>query len=213
VPDDLLIQRLEDRLLDTAGHDVRGWYVEAFWLPVLGPTAVALLRRLADGLDRCPDGFPITFAELGSSLGLGDRPPTTNAPLTRALRRLESFRFAQLGDDGTIHVRTHVAPIHAKHARRLPAAVRAAHHEWAEAQLARPIDELQQARARRLALCLLGEGEDPDCAERALARQGYPTLLARAAVMWARDRHLVLARTVTSATSTTTTGDLPAQPA
>lgn len=202
VREELTIRRLEDRLLDTAGHDVRGWYVEAFWLPVLGPTAVALLRRLADGLDRKPEGFRINFGELGASLGLGDRSPSANAPLTRALRRLESFRFASIDDGGTVSVRTHVAPIHSKHVRRLPPVVRAAHHEWAEAQLARPIDELQRARARRLALCLLGEGEDPDCAERALARQGYPTLIARAAVMWARDRHLVLARA--------TTGDVPA---
>lgn len=204
--EELTIRRLEDRLLDTAGHDVRGWYVEAFWLPVLGPTAVALLRRLADGLDRRPDGFRIAFGDLGASLGLGDRPPANNAPLTRALRRLESFRFAEAHADGTVLVRTHVAPIHAKHARRLPTVVRAAHHEWAEAQLARPVDELQRARARRVALCLLGEGEDPDCAERALARQGWATVVARDAVVWARDRHLALARAIA-------TGDLPAQPA
>ncbi len=193
--DRLTVRRWPDPVLDTIGHDPRGWYVEAFWLPVVGPTAIALLRRLVDGLDRCPDGFEVSYVELAQSLGLGERPASNSAPLTRALRRLHSFRFVQL-DEGarTVDVRLHVPVMHRKHIRRLPDTVRAAHHEWAEAQLARPVDDVQQARARRLALCLLEQGDDPDCAERALARIGFATRLARESVMWARDRHLVAAR-------------------
>jgi hypothetical protein len=193
----LAVRRWPDPVLDTIGHDPRGWYVEAFWLPVVGPTAVALLRRLVDGLERHPDGFEIPYVELATSLGLGERPPSNSAPLTRALRRLHSFRFVQL-DEGarSLDVRMHVPVMHRKHVRRLPDVVRAAHHEWAEAQLTRPLDELQQARARRLALCLLEQGDDPDCAERALARIGFATRLARESVMWARDRHLLAARAV-----------------
>jgi hypothetical protein len=192
----LHICRWHDPILDAGGHDVRGWYVEAFWLPMLGPTAIALLRRCADGLDHQPDGFDIAYVELAESLGLGPRPPSNNAPLSRALRRLVSFGFMTLDDDGTVHARTHLAPVHSKHARRLPTVVRAAHHEWAEAQLTRPVDEIKRARARRLALCLIEQGDDPDCAERALAKLGFATLVAREAVSWARDRHLSAARAI-----------------
>ena len=193
--DRLTVRRWADPIVDSVGHDARGWYVEAFWLPVVGPTSIALLRRLVDGLDRHEGGFDVDYVDLATSLGLGERPPSNNAPLTRALRRLHSFRFVALDEDsGTIDVRTRVPPVHSKHTRRLPDVVRAAHHEWAEAQLARPVDEVQQARARRLALCLLEQGDDPDCAERALDRVGFATRLARDAVMWARDRHLIAAR-------------------
>ena len=85
VLDRLAVRPLPDPVLDTIGHDARGWYVEAFWLPVVGPTAIALLRRLVDGLDRQPGGFEIRYVELALSLGLGERPPSNSAPLTRAL--------------------------------------------------------------------------------------------------------------------------------
>ncbi len=197
----LCVTRWFDPVVEAVGHDARGWYVEAFWLPVLGPTAVALARRLADGLDRRPDGFTVEFVELSASLGLGDKPPSATAMLTRALRRLDSFKFVALDDAGGVRARTHLPPIHSKHLRRLPDVVRSAHHEWAEAQLNRPIDDLARMRARRLALCLLEEGDDTDCAERGLARMGVPTRLARDAVTWARDRHLQAARAVTELTS------------
>ena len=37
-----------DPVLDVIGHDPRSWYAETFWLPTLGPTALLLLRHLAD---------------------------------------------------------------------------------------------------------------------------------------------------------------------
>jgi hypothetical protein len=214
----LHVRRWFDPVVEAVGHDARGWYVEAFWLPVIGPTAIALARRLADGLDRHPEGFTVQFVELSASLGLGDKPPSNRAMLTRALRRLDSFKFIALDndndDDGAgagdstndgdrIRARTHLPPIHSKHLRRLPDVVRSAHHEWAEAQLTRPLDDLARMRARRLALCLLEEGDDTDCAERALARMGVPTRLARDAATWARDRHVQAARAAQAAAELT----------
>ena len=37
-----------DPVLDVLGHDPRSWYAETFWLPTLGPTALLLMRHLAD---------------------------------------------------------------------------------------------------------------------------------------------------------------------
>ena len=45
-----------DPVLDVLGHDPRSWYAETFWLPTLGPTALLLMRHLADRFERTPDG-------------------------------------------------------------------------------------------------------------------------------------------------------------
>jgi hypothetical protein len=46
-----------DPVIDALGHDPRSWYVEQFWLSVLGPTSTWLMRRLAAGLDAAPGGL------------------------------------------------------------------------------------------------------------------------------------------------------------
>ena len=38
-----------DPVIDTLGHDPRAPYPEKFWLPTLGPSALFLIRYLADG--------------------------------------------------------------------------------------------------------------------------------------------------------------------
>ncbi|MFV0526368.1 MAG: hypothetical protein ACK5RL_17935 [Acidimicrobiales bacterium] len=50
----LLVRPWPDPVLDEMGHDPRSAYVEQFWLSILGPSAVLLLRRLARGLERSP---------------------------------------------------------------------------------------------------------------------------------------------------------------
>ncbi len=54
MPATLLIKPWNDPVVDTLGHDPRSRYVETFWLPTLGPTALLLLRHLADRFDRNP---------------------------------------------------------------------------------------------------------------------------------------------------------------
>ena len=58
-----------DPVIQQCGFDARHSYVEQFWLPILGPSAVLALRRLADWLDRHPAGVQIDLVEFGSSLG------------------------------------------------------------------------------------------------------------------------------------------------
>ncbi len=188
----LIIAPWPDRMNDTMGHDPRSWYVETFWLPTLGPTCILLLRRIADGFDRNPDGFVIAFAALSTSLGVGEQ-ISTGGPLRRAIRRLEQFSMATRDGDDRLLVRRNLPPIHRKHIKRLPVVVQAAHHEWAEAQLSRPINDAIVARARRTSLYLFGEGDSPDTVERALQRSGFATTVAREAVTWATQRHLAAA--------------------
>ena len=44
--------------------------VEQFWLPTLGPTALLLLRHLADRFEEHPKGLTLPVAETAAALGL-----------------------------------------------------------------------------------------------------------------------------------------------
>ena len=209
----LAVRPLLEPATDTFGHDPRSWYSETFWLPTIGPTCLLLLRRTADGFDRNPDGFEVAASALASALGVSES-TSPNAPLQRSLRRLEQFSLlvrdppspaerepqvsAGAVDDARVLIRRYMPAINRRHIRRLPEPVRALHHEWAEAQLTRPLHETARGHARRVALCLLGEGDSPDLTERSLARIGFSSELARDAISWAMQRHLDAARAVAS---------------
>src|SRR3954451_13629533 len=67
--DVLTIRPWPDEVIDALGHDPRSAYVERFWLGVLGPSAIWLLRRLASGLDAAPAGFELPLARSGERRG------------------------------------------------------------------------------------------------------------------------------------------------
>src|SRR5581483_5048039 len=53
-----------DPVIDTLGHDPRARYPERFWLPTLGPSALFLIRHLADRFDEEPAGFELGLVEV-----------------------------------------------------------------------------------------------------------------------------------------------------
>jgi len=174
--------------LDVLGHDPRSWYAETFWLPTLGPTALLLMRHLADRFDRSPGGVTLPLADTAAALGLGAR-AGSDSPLVRTLKRLRQFDLAQDPDGETLAVRRVLPPVHRRHVRRLPAHLQATHAEWVSAQdAAGPVD-VARRRARRVALMLLVEGDTIDATERALHGAGFHPALAYEAVRWARDRY------------------------
>jgi hypothetical protein len=175
-----------DPVLDVLGHDPRSWYAETFWLPTLGPTALLLMRHLADRFERTPDGVELPVADTAAALGLGPR-DGKSSPLMRSLGRLRQFELACTDDDTTISVRRSLPPVHRRHVRRLPAALQAEHAEWMAGQRAAPV-ELARRRARRVALTLVAQGETMDTVERALHGGGFHPALAHEAVRWAMDR-------------------------
>lgn len=115
-----------DPFLDRVGVDLRSGYVERFWLPVLGPSATWLLRRLADGLDRAPEGFDVDVGVLAACLGIGG-PDSRHAPISRALRRCARFGLVRPMGDDVLAVRRCAGPLPAQSLARLPAPLRAAH--------------------------------------------------------------------------------------
>jgi hypothetical protein len=176
-----------DPVLDTLGHDPRSWYAETFWLPTLGPTALLLMRHLADRFEHAPAGVDLPVADTAAALGLGSR-DGEHSPLMRSIGRLVQFDLACKDGDTTIAVRRTLPPVHRRHVRRLPAALQAQHEEWSNAQGNAPLD-IARRRARRLALTLLVQGERSDGVERVLHAGGFHPSIAHEAVRWARERH------------------------
>src|SRR5262245_3409045 len=173
-----------DPVLDLIGHDPRSWYAETFWLPPLGPTALLLLRHLADRFEIDPSGVDLPVADTAAALGLGPR-DGQSSPLVRSLSRLQQFELAWAQNEATIAVRRALPPVHRRHVRRLPAELQARHAEWITGQDAHPVD-IARRRARRFALTLLVQGETIDAVERALHAGGFHPALAHEAVRWAR---------------------------
>ena len=185
MPATLTIVPWSDPHLEAAGHDPRSRYVETFWLPTLGPTAVLLLRHLADRFDTTPGGIELTVSSTSQALGLG-RGDGVSSPVVRSLARLTQFDLACDDNRGTIAVRRRIPPINPRHVRRLPEALRAEHARWAEEQLEHGPLEAARGHARRMANALVEQGEDPGRIERVLHAAGFHPTVASEAVRGAR---------------------------
>ena len=162
-----------DPVLDVLGHDPRSWYVETFWLPTLGPTALLLLRHLADRFERTPEGVELPVADTAAALGLGPR-EGSSSPLDPQPRPAPAVRARLHRRRATIAVRRTLPPVHRRHVRRLPAALQAEHEEWIAGQRAAPVD-LARRRARRVALMLVAQGETDRHRRARAARRRLPS--------------------------------------
>jgi hypothetical protein len=109
-----------------AEHDLRSEYVELFWLPILGPSALLALRRLAECVTG-PDSSVVQLAEFARCLGLGTG-LGRRAPAVRALARLVDFHLARV-HDGHFEIRARVPSLNAKQIRRLPPVLLALHEQ------------------------------------------------------------------------------------
>jgi hypothetical protein len=121
-----------DALIERSGYPVDHPYVEMFWLPVLGPTATWLARRLVGGLHTAPEGYDCDVAEMARALGVSYSPGRNN-PFARALQRCAMFGVSQqiaIEPVHTIAVRTVLPRIPQRHLARLPETMRTAHDDW-----------------------------------------------------------------------------------
>ena len=112
------VVHLQDPLVEALGFDARSGYAEAYWLGILGPSALWALRRLSDGLARHPDGFVVELGHFARELGLGEG-IGRQAPVVRAVARLVAFRMAEVRGDA-LAVRRSVPPLAGRHLARLP---------------------------------------------------------------------------------------------
>jgi hypothetical protein len=177
-----------DQVIDSLGHDPRSAYAETFWLPVLGPSACWLLRRLVAGLETAPGGFTLEVAHVARALGLGNK-GGRNAPLLRTIARTDQFHVTHFNEhDGTLLVRRRLPPLNRNQISRLPSALQAEHTAWLDHER-RTADVGRRNRARRLALSLFELGEDAESTERQLGRWRFHPVVCRDATAWALDRH------------------------
>jgi hypothetical protein len=133
-PDVLHVRPWPDEVIDNLGHDPRSSYVEEYWLGILGPSTVWLLRRLAAGFEYSPAGFDLDLAETARSLGLGDR-SGRHSPFVRSINRTIQFGLAQLSGTEELYVRRRLPPLNRARLCRLSPALQARHAAWQEQQL------------------------------------------------------------------------------
>ena len=185
-----------DEVIDRVGHDPRSAYVEQFWLPLLGPSSVLLLRRLAAELEHHPTEVALPMEGTARSLGLGTKGGRTST-FGRTLDRCRQFQLLHLEEDGsTLLARRMLPPLNRGQVGRLPDEVRAQHDRWLHADVsAHAAGEAERRRARLLALSLFELGERAEEIEGRLVRWHFPPLVAREATAWSRTRHLAASET------------------
>ena len=113
-----LVETQVEGSVEGCRYDARHVYVETYWLPVLGPSAVLALRRVAEWLDQNPTGVDINLVDFGASLGVGTG-TGRNTQINRTLARLVDFRLARIHDEH-LEVATTLGPLPTGLRRRLP---------------------------------------------------------------------------------------------
>jgi hypothetical protein len=148
------IRPWHDPVVDRRGWDPRGAYPELFWLGVIGPTALWVLRRFARGFDEHPEGFTIDLVATARSMGLSAA-RGVHSPFGRALQRCVMFGLVQPVGDGYL-VRRRLPDVSVRHLGRLPAEVRERHDDFRRSATPAAVEDL----ARHL----IDAGIPPDAA-------------------------------------------------
>jgi hypothetical protein len=197
----LAIEPWPDPVIDRLGHDPRSAYVERFWLSILGPSTVVLLRRLAVELDQHPEGVSLDLAETAASIGVGMKGGRQSA-FMRTVDRVCRFGGARWQGPDQLGVRRKLPPLTRGQLVRLSPGLQRQHEAWVglDNDAVRHDDVVRmRERARGLALSLLELGEDPSTAEQQLHRWRFHPAVAHEAMRWAIDRHRETAGTTPGA--------------
>ena len=184
--DTLWVEPWDDPITDPLGHDPVSQYAELFWLPVLGPSSLWLLRRVSLMLQDSPSGFSVKMCDLAHEIGLGNwRGP--RSPFQRALDRCCDFQLAVRREESFVYVRRRMPALGRRLVHRLPQRLRELHENWSAAT-EKSLDSNPVLRARNLALALLATGDTPEAAEQTLLAWGLHPAIAPDAVDWANSR-------------------------
>lgn len=174
-----LIIPMTDPESDETGFDPRSHYAETFWLPILGPSTLWLLRNMAQRFDTEPKGFTLDLDDVSSSLGIRSRGGRNNA-FHRALNRVVSFNMGRTVDDRTIAVRRVMPALHSGQVRRLTPRLQTLHHETIRTRIEHRDEDLH--RSTKVATTLLRLGDSPDLVEQQLVSWGVEPQTAHDAV-------------------------------
>ena len=176
---ELTVTPWTDEEVEASGFDIRSAYSETFWLPILGPSVMWLLRSIAGRFDDEPESFVLDFDETARSLGMrfnGSR----NSPFNRSLCRVVTFSMGFMVDDDTIAVRTILPRLRPGQLQRLSPMLQTRHHN--ELRRVAEDEEREADRATHVATTLLSLGDSPDIVERQLVNWGIERRVASLAV-------------------------------
>lgn len=172
----LHVRPWRDDVIDQAGYDARSPYAEDFWLPVLGPSTLWLLRRFAAGFDYSPDGFDLDLAETARSLGLSER-ANRGSPFLRAVNRTVQFGMAKLTGPEELAVRRRLPPLSHRLVGHLSPGLQERHAAW---QAGQPVTAGLAATVQRgpaspaLGLLSTSPSKDAEAARRRLVSAEHP---------------------------------------
>lgn len=184
--DMLWVEPWDDPITDPLGHDPGSKYAELFWLPILGPSSLWLLRRVSLMLQDSPSGFSVKMCDLAQEIGLGNwRGP--RSPFQRAVDRCCDFQLAVRREESFVYVRRRMPTLGRRLVHRLPQRLREMHENWGLATEKSP-DANPLPRARNLALALLATGDTMESAEQTLLAWGLHPAIVPDAVDWANSR-------------------------
>ena len=162
-----------DPIVDEVGFDVFSRYAEMFWLPIMGPSALWIQRRIVMGFAEFPGGYEMDTAEIALAVGLSFT-QGANCPFTRALRRCQWFGAAQ-SVHGGLAVRIKLPPVSRRQIQRFPVSLKQSLASWS----AESTDHQQIVeRAKLVASALITTGDDSDLLESRLTRIGIPVGIA-----------------------------------
>lgn len=178
---------LTEGRLDVAAQtfDPRSHYSESFWLPILGPSTMWLMRKVAERFDAEPDGFTLDLMEMSQALGIASKGGRNNS-FHRSISRVVSFKMGVTVDEQTIAIRRRMPPLHRGQVRRLPVRLANLHDETVRAHAAHQAED--RRRSEPVALTLLQLGDSPDLVEQQLISWGIDYTIARQSVdvAWAQ---------------------------
>jgi len=117
-----------DPVVDAAGASLFSRYVELYWLPVLGPSALWILRRIVMGFETFPEGYELDCAATANDIGLSFSQSLNNS-FTRSLQRCLYFGALQ-PHQGGLAVRCFLPAISKRHLQRLSPSLREVHEAW-----------------------------------------------------------------------------------
>ena len=127
--DRLTIRVTRDPLRVLHGFPISSDYVETFWLPQIGPSAVCLLRLIDRTTRHSPDRqIDLALTDLATMAGI-PRTGSRNSTITRSIDRLVRFGAARW-DNTTqteLTVWSHLATVPARAQARWPAWLLEAH--------------------------------------------------------------------------------------
>jgi hypothetical protein len=186
---EITLTKWYDPLLEQLGYPVDSEYVEYFWLPILGPSSIWLLRRTSDLLRHSTQhGAVVTSEEFGRSLGLGGMSGGRSL-LAKTISRCVHFDVARLAGAGRIEVRNYLGPLSQRQLERLPPSLQATHRNHCHSRIETALIS-QRKRARQMGLSLLNLGEDIQGIRAQMRSWHFTEDLIEEVAVWLRDNHL-----------------------